>query len=224
MNRPGEGPWGSQQTTDISDNQEEATAKDVSDELSDTPKITNDDADIATEARSGAHGVALADSNLELSKEQEAALEAALEGTNLFITGSAGVGKSLLVLSIVRELELKRKVVAVTASTGIAAVNVGGCTVHSFAGIGLGEGTKEELADLAFKNPTVRDRWRKTDVLLMDEVSMVDDELLRKIDHVARRCRGWQPSEGGGACLETGAHGRRAGHNGWGLLPAASGG
>ena len=94
MNRPGEGPWGSQQTTDISDNQEEATAKDVSDELSDTPKITNDDADIATEARSGAHGVALADSNLELSKEQEAALEAALEGTNLFITGEVTLGQA----------------------------------------------------------------------------------------------------------------------------------
>eukprot|EP00976_Prorocentrum_cordatum_P073073 1180952-Prorocentrum_minimum.AAC.11 len=62
------------------------------------------------------------------------------------------------------------QVVAVTASTGIAAVNIRGCTVHAFAGVGLAEGSKELLAESAFRNQVVRDRWRKTDVLLVDEV------------------------------------------------------
>jgi ATP-dependent DNA helicase PIF1 len=106
-----------------------------------------------------------------------------------------------LVKRIVKELQLKKKVVAVTALTGIAAMHIGGRTLHSFAGIGLGEGTKKELAAKAINNPTVRDRWRNADVLLVDEVSMLDDSLLLKIDHVPRQCRGLQPSKGGASVL-----------------------
>ena len=61
---------------------------------------------------------------------------------------------------------------ALTASTGIAAVNVGGCTLHAFAGVGLAEDTKETLATSACYNSKVRERWRKTDVLLVDEASL----------------------------------------------------
>ena len=59
-------------------------------------------------------------------RQQQRTLEMALAGRNVFITGSAGVGKSLLVDSIVEQLRKMGKEVAITASTGIAAVNVGG--------------------------------------------------------------------------------------------------
>jgi Cdc6-like AAA superfamily ATPase len=72
----------------------------------------------------------------ELSGEQAAAAARALGGENLFITGAAGVGKSHLLRYVVQELQagLGAEAVAVTAPTGIAAVNIAGVTVH----IGLG--------------------------------------------------------------------------------------
>lgn len=80
----------------------------------------------------------------ELSMEQRQAAEIALSGQNLFITGSAGTGKSYLMKFIVQELKSKygskpeqqSSAVVVTAPTGVAAINVGGQTIHSFAGIG----------------------------------------------------------------------------------------
>lgn len=80
----------------------------------------------------------------DLSVEQQQAAQIVLSGQNLFITGSAGTGKSFLMKFIVQELkknyECKPKhpsgAVVVTAPTGVAAINIGGQTIHSFAGIG----------------------------------------------------------------------------------------
>ena len=133
------------------------------------------------------------DANLD--EYQDAALAEVMGGANRFITGRAGVGKSFIVKRIVTELEDRQRKVAVTASTGAGAVIIGGCTVHSFAGIELGKGTKEELATKVLSNHYARKRWREYDVLLLDEISMVDDDLLAKLNYVARRCR--NQTEGG---------------------------
>jgi chromosomal replication initiation ATPase DnaA len=87
-----------------------------------------------------------------LSAEQQNAAQIVLSGQNVFITGSAGTGKSYLLKYIVQEMRTKfgemsetddtisaGESVVITAPTGVAAINVGGCTIHSFAGIGLGE-------------------------------------------------------------------------------------
>lgn len=67
----------------------------------------------------------------------------------MFFTGSAGTGKSVLMREIIAKLRGKfRKEpdrIAVTASTGLAACNIGGVTLHSFAGIGLGKEPVPEL-------------------------------------------------------------------------------
>jgi len=79
--------------------------------------------------------------------------------------------------------------VAVTASTGLAACNIGGVTLHSFSGIGLG---KEPVADLVKKikkNQKARTRWIRTKILIMDEISMVDGELFDKLEAIARQIR-----------------------------------
>jgi ATP-dependent DNA helicase PIF1 len=98
---------------------------------------------------------------------------------------------------LLRELiqELKRRhrkdpdAVAVTASTGLAACNIGGVTLHSFAGIGLG---KENVADLVRKikrNQKAKNRWIRTKILIMDEISMVDGDLFDKLEAIARQIR-----------------------------------
>lgn len=94
--------------------------------------------------------------------------------------------------------------VAVTASTGLAACNVGGVTLHSFAGIGLG---KEPVADLVKKikrNAKAKTRWLRTKVLVIDEISMVDGELFDKLEAIARIIRNNGRAFGGIQLVVTG--------------------
>ncbi|KAB8234539.1 PIF1-like helicase-domain-containing protein [Aspergillus alliaceus] len=91
--------------------------------------------------------------SLFLSDEQRHVLNVVVEkGKSIFFTGSAGTGKSVLMREIIKKLRDKYKRepdrVAVTASTGLAACNIEGVTLHSFAGIGLG---KEEVPELVKK-------------------------------------------------------------------------
>jgi hypothetical protein len=76
----------------------------------------------------------------DLNSEQQAGARLILEGNNVFLTGSAGTGKTFLLRYVIQELQKVHGegAVAVIAPTGIAAINIGGQTIHSFAGIGLG--------------------------------------------------------------------------------------
>ncbi|KAG6824685.1 hypothetical protein H0H93_001659, partial [Arthromyces matolae] len=78
---------------------------------------------------------------VDLSDQQKHILDIVKSGKNVFFTGPAGTGKSVLLRAIIDELRniWGPKAVAVTATTGVAGVNVGGTTLHSFAGIGLGK-------------------------------------------------------------------------------------
>ncbi|KAJ5328358.1 hypothetical protein N7452_008748 [Penicillium brevicompactum] len=129
-----------------------------------------------------------------LSDEQRAVLEAVVDrGKSMFFTGSAGTGKSVLMREIIAKLRGKYRKepdrVAVTASTGLAACNIGGVTLHSFAGIGLGKEPVPELVKKIKKNQKARNRWLRTKVLVVDEVSMVDGDLFDKLEEIARRMR-----------------------------------
>lgn len=125
-----------------------------------------------------------------LSKEQEIVLQKVLQGVSLFYTGSAGTGKSVLLRSIIKALRRKYPTgVAVTASTGLAACNIGGITLHSFGAIGLGTGTVDNLIKKIKRNKKAHGRWRDTKVLIIDEVSMVDGELLDKLNEISKRLR-----------------------------------
>lgn len=85
----------------------------------------------------------------------------------------AGTGKSVLLREIIKALRIKHDktpdVVAVTASTGIAACNIGGVTLHSFAGIGLGDRSAPELVTKIKSNRKSAGRWLRTKVLIVDE-------------------------------------------------------
>ncbi|AAS52811.1 AER128Wp [Eremothecium gossypii ATCC 10895] len=127
-----------------------------------------------------------------LSDEQRNVLKLAEEGTNIFYTGSAGTGKSILLRELIKKLKTvhgRQGAVAVTASTGLAACNIGGITVHSFAGIGLGNSPKENLLKKVKRSRKHVQRWQNCKCLIIDEISMIDGELLDKLDYIARKIK-----------------------------------
>jgi ATP-dependent DNA helicase PIF1 len=129
-----------------------------------------------------------------LSDEQQHVLDLVIDQKkSAFFTGSAGTGKSVLMREIIACLRKKYARepdrVAVTASTGLAACNVGGVTLHSFAGIGLGKEDVPELVKKIRKNQKAKHRWMRTKVLVVDEVSMVDGDLFDKLEAIARQIR-----------------------------------
>lgn len=89
------------------------------------------------------------------------------------LTYLIGTGKSVLLRHIISEMKIKHSkhpdAVAITAPTGIAACNVGGVTIHSFGGIGLGNGNVTQLATNIKKQHKAVSRWRNTKVLIIDE-------------------------------------------------------
>jgi ATP-dependent DNA helicase PIF1 len=115
------------------------------------------------------------------------------KNASVFFTGPAGTGKSVLMRAIIQELKQKWKRdperLAVTASTGLAACNIGGMTLHSFAGIGLGKEDVPTLVRKIRRNPKAKNRWLKTKTLIIDEVSMVDGELFDKLSQIGRTIR-----------------------------------
>ncbi|TQW00378.1 hypothetical protein V2A60_001463 [Cordyceps javanica] len=131
---------------------------------------------------------------IALSSEQRHVLDLVVEqGQSVFFTGPAGTGKSVLMRAIISELKTKygreSDRVAVTASTGLAACNIGGITLHSFSGIGLGKDDASVLVKKVRRNPKAKNRWLKTKVLIIDEISMVDGDLFDKLSQIGRMIR-----------------------------------
>ncbi|KAI0258573.1 PIF1-like helicase-domain-containing protein [Gloeopeniophorella convolvens] len=129
-----------------------------------------------------------------LSDEQMQVLRMVVdEGKNVFFTGSAGTGKSLLLKAIIAALRKKHakkpEVVSVTASTGMAASNIGGMTLHSWGAIAPTVDNVDKLISYIRTARPALLRWKTTQVLIIDEVSMVDGHLFEKIAAIAARLR-----------------------------------
>lgn len=121
-----------------------------------------------------------------LNTEQARAVALALAGENVFLTGGAGTGKSFTLRRMIAALETQHgaDAVYVTASTGIAGTVIGGTTLHSFAGIGVGGGSLDETLSKVVGNKHTLARWAACKVLVIDEVSMLDGGLFDKLDQV----------------------------------------
>lgn len=134
-----------------------------------------------------------------LTHEQKSVFDALLLGKNIFLTGGGGTGKSHLISIINQELpDLKFNYLGLpyriqtTALTGCAAILLGqnAKTLHSWAGIGLGRGTAEELAEqIKKKKSKVKKSWNQTDLLIIDEISMMPSELLEKLNRIGQIIR-----------------------------------
>ena len=121
---------------------------------------------------------------------QSVALDILKTGVNVFLTGEPGSGKTYVINQYIEYLKDHGVEPAVTASTGIAATHIGGMTVHSFCGIGIkGELTPYDLEDLMQKEAVVK-RASKTEVLVIEEISMLDARIVDMIDTAMRTLRG----------------------------------
>ena len=119
--------------------------------------------------------------------KQDKALEIMLGGHNVMLTGPAGAGKSYLLKEFIAKAKGKRKKVVVTATTGLAAAHLGGQTIHSWSGMGLGH---ELHKDYMYMMSEVRKKGiRKTDILIIDEVSMMHDYNLDMVDEAMQMIR-----------------------------------
>ena len=120
---------------------------------------------------------------------QSSALDILKTGQNVFLTGSAGSGKTYTLNQYINYLRARRVPVAVTASTGIAATHMNGTTIHSWSGIGI----KDELSDRDLTNLSrkqfLADRLKDTAVLIIDEISMLHAKQLNLVNQVLKHVR-----------------------------------
>eukprot|EP00026_Physarum_polycephalum_P002412 Phypoly_transcript_02418.p1 GENE.Phypoly_transcript_02418~~Phypoly_transcript_02418.p1 ORF type:complete len:933 (+),score=170.69 Phypoly_transcript_02418:169-2799(+) len=126
-----------------------------------------------------------------LTTEQAALIDLIEQGRNIFFTGSAGTGKSFVLKHILARLRQKHpKGVYLTAATGIAAVNIGGQTLHAFAGVHFGLGEVEKLVEQIQGRRKTLKRWQQCQVLIIDEISMIGEDYFNKLERIAQVIRG----------------------------------
>ncbi len=118
--------------------------------------------------------------------QQNEALEILKLGKNVFLTGAAGAGKTYLLNQYIAYLAERYVRVAVTASTGIAATHLQGTTIHSWSGIGVKNHLTEKDLENLQTNKRVLNNYRKTKVLIIDEISMLHPHQLDMVDTIAR--------------------------------------
>jgi ATP-dependent DNA helicase PIF1 len=128
----------------------------------------------------------------ELNEGQQKAFDAICMGKNVFITGPGGTGKSFLMNTIYQTMKKKLgKTIALTALTGCAALllHPQAKTLHSWAGVGLAKDPVPTLVKNIKASRKAAMRWLDTDILIIDEVSMMTPELFEKLDEVGRKVR-----------------------------------
>lgn len=114
---------------------------------------------------------------------QDEALDILKLGHNVYLTGAAGSGKTYVLNQYIKYLRQNNIVVGVTASTGIAATHMNGMTIHSWAGLGIGDTIDIEKI---LTRSTLKKRMAETRVLIIDEVSMLDGHVLDAVDTITR--------------------------------------
>lgn len=120
---------------------------------------------------------------------QKTALSILKLGHTTFLTGAAGAGKSYVLREYISYLRKHGISYAVTASTGIASTHINGSTIHSWSGVGIKDRlTSYELDALEEKQPLYK-KWNSTQVLIIDEISMLHASFIDMLDSVAKHLR-----------------------------------
>ena len=126
-----------------------------------------------------------------LDARQSRVISRAAAGANIFLTGVAGTGKTEVLTKIIRNAEARGRRVCKTATTGVAALNIGGDTLHSFAG--LAAGVPRVVTDFSGIREDRREVMRAAHVLVVDEVSMAGAEFLDWLSVAVRAARAGLP-------------------------------
>ncbi len=118
---------------------------------------------------------------------QAQALAIMKTGVNVYLTGSAGSGKTYLLNQYIDYLKEHDIAVAVTASTGIAATHMNGMTIHGWSGIGVRETLSAYDLEALDEKKYLWNRFASARVLIIDEVSMLHAHRLDMVDQVCRK-------------------------------------
>ena len=126
-----------------------------------------------------------------LDKKQFKCIDDFYKGKNVFITGPAGTGKSHLINIISLLCNINRKICNITALTGCAAqLLTNARTLHSFSGIQVDNfDTIQNIEKILKKNQRAKRNWIETEVLIVDEISMMSKKLFDLLNDIAKSIR-----------------------------------
>ena len=131
-----------------------------------------------------------------MNDKQIEALDIVKNNRNLFLTGSAGTGKSFTIKEIVRYLDSNNIIYGLTALTGCAAVLINGQTIHSFLGLGISRDLNTIIKNLEkFKKQLIIIKNLQT--LIIDEISMMDNQLFELINNLLKYIKKYDMAFGG---------------------------
>ena len=124
---------------------------------------------------------------MKLSIKQQLVFDSVINGNNVFLTGPGGTGKTALIKEIYNKIH-NSKNIQLTAMTGVAAIQLHETakTLHSWTGIGLGDQPVNKYVIKIRSSKALLDKWKKIQVLIIDEVSMLSDELFNKVEEIGR--------------------------------------
>jgi len=125
-----------------------------------------------------------------LTDEQTKVLEAVIARKNIFMTGSPGTGKSYTLKIIIKHLKQSGIKFAITASTGCSAVLVNGQTIHSYLGMGIGSVNIDRIVANLKSKKTKMKQLQELQCLIIDEISMIDDDTFMNISKILCKIRG----------------------------------
>lgn len=117
---------------------------------------------------------------------QSHALKILQSGENVFLTGSAGSGKTFLLNKFIAYLKSKKIKVGVTASTGIASTHLNGRTIHSWCGMGIANRMNKKQIRKILRRDELVERIKEASVLIIDEISMLDADRLDLVDKICK--------------------------------------
>ncbi|WP_296280595.1 AAA family ATPase [uncultured Acinetobacter sp.] len=118
--------------------------------------------------------------------KQETALKLMKAGENVFLTGSAGAGKTYTLNQYINYLKARKVPVAITASTGIAATHMNGMTIHTWAGIGIKDTLSDDDLKRMKERKYLKEHLENAQVLIIDEVSMLHAKQLNLVNQVLK--------------------------------------
>ncbi len=118
--------------------------------------------------------------------KQDVALRILCSGENVFLTGSAGTGKTYVINKYIKYLKERGVRPAIVAPTGIAASHIGGKTIHSFFSIGIREYIEDGYLNWLVRQKFLQARFRNLKILIIDEISMASPELFFAMDKILR--------------------------------------
>jgi ATP-dependent DNA helicase PIF1 len=139
-----------------------------------------------------------------LNKDQQHALKLMKLGWNCFITGPAGTGKTTIISAFKKYCRDTNRRLELTSTTGVSAILIGGRTIHSWAGILLGDQSAEYYIGRIGRGGKSQKAWKEVETLVIDEISMMDAFLFDKLDKIARAVRGSDKPFGGIQLIITG--------------------